>query len=217
MASFRVEWARRWPQCPDTRNWTGIPSPGCERWRERSTRAIDGAVPLEHLLRLASEVRIDAGVTIDLEASRDLGQPLIVLRLPAEEPRDSRLAALTRREREVAGLLAEGLSNKQLARRLAITIATVKDHVHRILRKSGLPNRTAIAIAWKRGARRTGIDRVTHYSPARRARNPSLDGIDAGQRRRLRRRAGRDPRRAMQELDEPLRAILDEFEARFPA
>jgi DNA-binding NarL/FixJ family response regulator len=109
-----------------------------------------GAVPLEHLLRLASEVRIDAGVTIDLEASRDLGQPLIVLRLPAEEPRDSCLATLTRREREVAGLLADGLSNKQVARRLAITIATVKDHVHRILRKSGLPNRTAIAIAWKR-------------------------------------------------------------------
>jgi DNA-binding NarL/FixJ family response regulator len=116
------------------------------------------AVPLEHLLRLASEVRIDAGVTIDLEASRDLGQPLIVLRLPAEEPRDSRLAALSRREREVAGLLAEGLSNKQVARRLAITLATVKDHVHRILRKSGLPNRTAIAIAWKRPPDRTPAD-----------------------------------------------------------
>ena len=38
-----------------------------------------GAVPLKHLLRLASEVRIDAGVTIDLEASRDLGEPLIVI------------------------------------------------------------------------------------------------------------------------------------------
>jgi DNA-binding NarL/FixJ family response regulator len=106
------------------------------------------AVPLEDLLRLASEVRIDAGVTIDLEASRDLGQPLIVLRLPAEESPDSRLAVLSRREREIAGLLAEGLSNKQVARHLAITLATVKDHVHRILRKTGLPNRTAVATAW---------------------------------------------------------------------
>jgi DNA-binding NarL/FixJ family response regulator len=107
------------------------------------------AVPLEQLLRLASEVRIDAGVTIDLEASRDLGQPLIILRLPAELPPDSCLAVLSRREREIAGLLAEGLSNKQVARRLSITLATVKDHVHRILRKTGLPNRTAVATAWK--------------------------------------------------------------------
>jgi DNA-binding NarL/FixJ family response regulator len=116
------------------------------------------AVPLEHLLRLASEVRIDAGITIDLEAARDLGQPLIVLRLPAEEHHEACLSALSRREREVADLLAEGLSNKQVARRLAITLATVKDHVHRILRKSGLPNRTAIAIAWKMTLARTPAD-----------------------------------------------------------
>jgi DNA-binding CsgD family transcriptional regulator len=116
------------------------------------------AVPLGHLLRLAGEVGIDAGVTIDLEASRDLGQPLIILRLPAEEHRDPRLAGLSRREREVAGLLAEGLSNKQVARRLAITLATVKDHVHRILRKTGLPNRTAIATAWKGVLARTPPD-----------------------------------------------------------
>jgi len=116
------------------------------------------ALPLDDLLRLAGEVRIDAGVTIDLEASRELGQPLIILRLPAEEPRDPRLAVLSRREREVAGLLAEGLSNKQVARRLAITLATVKDHVHRILRKTGLPNRTAIATAWKGVLARTPAD-----------------------------------------------------------
>ena len=116
------------------------------------------ALPLDDLLRLAGEVRIDAGVTIDLEASRDLGQPLIILRLPAEESCDPRLAVLSRREREVAGLLAEGLSNKQVARRLAITLATVKDHVHRILRKTGLPNRTAIATAWKGVLARTPAD-----------------------------------------------------------
>jgi DNA-binding NarL/FixJ family response regulator len=116
------------------------------------------AVPLDHLIRLASEVHIDAGVTIDLLASQELGQPLIILRLPAEEPRDPRLAVLSRREREVAGLLAQGLSNKQVARRLAITLATVKDHVHRILRKTGLPNRTAIATAWTAALDRTPAD-----------------------------------------------------------
>jgi two-component system nitrate/nitrite response regulator NarL len=42
---------------------------------------------------------------------------------------------LTARERELAGLLDEGLSNKEIAQRLSISIATVKNHVHRILEK----------------------------------------------------------------------------------
>ncbi len=104
------------------------------------------AVPLAELARLAGEARLDAGLTVDFAAAAALGQPLVVLRVPAGEP-DGCLAALTRREREVAGLLAEGLSNKQVARRLSIKLATVKDHVHRILAKTGLPNRAAVAAA----------------------------------------------------------------------
>jgi len=42
---------------------------------------------------------------------------------------------LTPREREVADLLGEGLSNKQIAGRLCIEVPTVKNHVHNILRK----------------------------------------------------------------------------------
>lgn len=42
---------------------------------------------------------------------------------------------LTGRERELALLLDEGLSNKEIARRLSISVATVKNHVHRILEK----------------------------------------------------------------------------------
>jgi DNA-binding NarL/FixJ family response regulator len=118
------------------------------------------AVPLEQLVGLTQQVRLDAGVTIDLEASRDLGQPLIVLRLAAEGPRPACLSALSEREREVAGLLATGLSNKQIARRLRITLATVKDHVHRILRKTGLPNRTAVATAWNGRAAAHPTDRT---------------------------------------------------------
>jgi DNA-binding NarL/FixJ family response regulator len=43
--------------------------------------------------------------------------------------------ALTRREREIAALLNEGLSNKEIARLLRIGAATVKNHVHNILEK----------------------------------------------------------------------------------
>jgi two-component system, NarL family, nitrate/nitrite response regulator NarL len=42
---------------------------------------------------------------------------------------------LTSRETEIAGLVAEGLLNKQIARRLGIRIVTVKSHVHSLMRK----------------------------------------------------------------------------------
>ena len=51
---------------------------------------------------------------------------------------------LTSREGEVARLVADGLSNKQIARELAISPATVKNHVHAILGKFDLPRRSAI-------------------------------------------------------------------------
>jgi DNA-binding NarL/FixJ family response regulator len=43
--------------------------------------------------------------------------------------------ALTRREAQIAELVADGLSNKAIASRLSIELATVKNHVHRILEK----------------------------------------------------------------------------------
>lgn len=44
-------------------------------------------------------------------------------------------ATLTEREREVVGLIEQGLSNKQIAERLRIQLPTVKNHVHRVLEK----------------------------------------------------------------------------------
>lgn len=59
-------------------------------------------------------------------------------------------AALTPREREVAALVAQGHGNKRIAVLLGISVATVKDHVHRILAKTGLHTRAAVAAAWQR-------------------------------------------------------------------
>jgi two-component system nitrate/nitrite response regulator NarL len=53
-------------------------------------------------------------------------------------------ASLTPREREIAALIGDGLSNKQIARRLSIELATVKNHVHNILRKLGVSRRDQI-------------------------------------------------------------------------
>jgi DNA-binding NarL/FixJ family response regulator len=52
---------------------------------------------------------------------------------------------LTNRERQVIDLLAEGLSNKEIATRLHIAVHTVKSHVHNVLEKLALRSRLEVA------------------------------------------------------------------------
>jgi two-component system nitrate/nitrite response regulator NarL len=59
-----------------------------------------------------------------------------------EEPADS---GLTRRETEILGLIDDGMSNKQIARKLCIEVATVKNHVHNILGKLQVSRRSEAA------------------------------------------------------------------------
>lgn len=53
---------------------------------------------------------------------------------------------LTQREREISKLVAEGLSNKEIASKLFITEGTVKNHISSIFSKLGLSHRTQIAL-----------------------------------------------------------------------
>jgi len=61
---------------------------------------------------------------------------------------------MTKREREIVVLIAEGLSNKDMAQRLNITTYTVKSHVHNILEKLALHSRLQIALQTHDGALR---------------------------------------------------------------
>jgi NarL family two-component system response regulator LiaR len=75
--------------------------------------------------------------TIALKLIRELGQPSQLP--PADDP-------LTQREEEVLKLVAQGLTNQELAERLFISEWTVRTHVRNILSKLHLANRTQAAL-----------------------------------------------------------------------
>lgn len=75
---------------------------------------------------------------------------------------------LTRRERQIADLLEQGLTNKEISRRLDIRVATVKNHVHNILKKLHLQHRAEVGARLRR---RQEARRIAGLPPAR---EPSL-------------------------------------------
>ena len=90
-------------------------------------RVFDVALLVDALRRLA-----DGETVID---------PTIVARLVGRRGRVDPLAELTAREREVLGLLAEGLSNRAIAGRIFVTERTVEAHVKQIFLKLGVETR----------------------------------------------------------------------------
>jgi DNA-binding NarL/FixJ family response regulator len=65
--------------------------------------------------------------------------PTIVSRLVGRRRRQDPLAGLSEREREVLGLIAEGMSNRAIAARLVVTERTVEAHTTQIFQKLRLP------------------------------------------------------------------------------
>jgi DNA-binding NarL/FixJ family response regulator len=100
-------------------------------------RVFDVAILVDALRRIA-----DGECVID---------PTIVARLVGRRRRTDPLAVLTGREREVLGLLAEGLSNVAIASRLFVTERTVEAHSKQIFQKLGIlgdpaSNRRVLAV-----------------------------------------------------------------------
>jgi DNA-binding CsgD family transcriptional regulator len=94
--------------------------------------------PIDQTGRLARELErlaaVPAGVASRLEA-----------RAASEAP-------LSRREHDVLEWMAQGLQNKEIAQRLEISLATVRNHVHNLLEKLGVHSKLeAISLAYRKG------------------------------------------------------------------
>ena len=102
-------------------------------------RALLGKQRFRDLFRRGSQLALDDIVPLALEADTDATR-----HLPATfvEP-----SPLTKRELEVADLVADGFSNPDIAARLFISVRTAQGHVENILRKLGFNSRSRIA-AW---------------------------------------------------------------------
>ncbi|AXE22258.1 DNA-binding response regulator [Streptomyces globosus] len=118
------------------------------------------------LLKDASADQLAEAVRV-VAAGEALLSPNITKRLITEfsrlgaprAPSKARIAELTERETEVLALIAQGLSNAEIAARLVVAEQTVKTHVGRILVKLGLRDRTQAAVF----AYETGLVRPAGY------------------------------------------------------
>ena len=87
------------------------------------------------------------GIWIDPNLPREVFDIFQRHTAPAE-PRNGGLAQLTRREREVLASVAEGISNRDIARKLTISEKTVKTHLTRIFTKLDVKNRVGATVVF---------------------------------------------------------------------
>jgi DNA-binding NarL/FixJ family response regulator len=112
--------------------------------RERILRALDaGAVG--YLLKDAEPDDLHRGLLAAARGEAPI-DPKAAAQLLAARTGSDRSAALTDREREVLGLVAGGLANKQIARRLGISEKTVKGHLTQVFQTIGVTDRTQAAL-----------------------------------------------------------------------
>ncbi|MBO3748823.1 response regulator transcription factor [Streptosporangiaceae bacterium NEAU-GS5] len=110
--------------------------------------------PPEDLVRAIRVVASGAGL-LDPAVTRRVIEEFA--RTPAAHPPPIQVATLTARELEVLHLVAQGLSNAEIAARLYVSEATVKTHVARILTKLALRDRVqAVVYAYEHGLVRPG-------------------------------------------------------------
>ena len=94
----------------------------------------------------------------EVTLSPDLARDLITRLAQNEPPPSSPLGNLSPREREILQLVCDGLSNKEIAQRLYLSVRTVENHLANIYRKLGVRSRTEAAVlAMQQGWVKNGV------------------------------------------------------------
>jgi predicted ATPase/DNA-binding NarL/FixJ family response regulator len=112
---------------------------------ETAARQALGDAAYDTAHRRGSELNFDEAVAYALGEEKPAAE---------QPPERGELPSLTRREREVAELVGQGLSNKEIAARLVIAQRTAESHVDKILTKLGFSSRAQVA-AWYATQRKT--------------------------------------------------------------
>jgi DNA-binding CsgD family transcriptional regulator len=111
-------------------------------WLETKNHPVDQVLNAEHTSRVAlnedaGNAAWERGLAMDIQAALEFAQSC---------DRPSSRPLLSSRELEVAQLVAQGLADKEIARRLFISSRTVEAHLARVRQKLGLHNRAAVAV-----------------------------------------------------------------------
>ena len=106
-------------------------------WMAGLRAQIEGSLAALPPSRLA--VLSEEGEALGREAALEIALRSSIAPPPPDHP-------LTAREREVAGLVASGLSNRQIANRLYIAERSAEGHIERIRNKLGFTSRTQVAV-----------------------------------------------------------------------
>ena len=92
----------------------------------------------------AKEFEIGAAMDHELAVSCALGERIDLS--PEKERAEHKGVLIGAREEEIGRLIAQGLTNKDIAARLFLSVRTVETHVHNLLNKLGVNSRTQIAV-----------------------------------------------------------------------
>ena len=90
----------------------------------------------------AGELWLDRATTADV-VRQLAGRPIPA---PRNLPQTDKPVALSRREREITALVAQGFRNREIADKLFISEQTVKNHMHNIFEKVGVQDRLELAL-----------------------------------------------------------------------
>jgi DNA-binding CsgD family transcriptional regulator len=116
------------------------------RWHGYRAGVLGRTAPTDPGLR-----RPSAGIEIVGPPNGGVGRPALDVVVPpsasASESQAAEKCPLTARQREIAELIAQGLTNSQIAERIVISRGTVGNHIGHMLRRLGFHNRAQIA-AW---------------------------------------------------------------------